>query len=91
MTGWGSFFAAIAGPVAKRVLAALGFGVISYAGISVALNSMLSQAKIAWSGIAGETLQLVELAGVNTAASIYAGALVARVGLVALSKLGLIR
>ena len=89
--GWGAFFAAIAGPVAKRVLAALGIGVISYVGISTALNSMLDQALAAWSGLAGEALQLVQLAGVNTAASIYAGALVARVSLMALSKLGLVR
>lgn len=89
--GFGSFLAAIAGPIAKRVLVALGFGIISYAAISAALGSALSAAKAAWSGLAGDTLALVQMAGLSTAASIMAGALVARVALGVTSKLGLMK
>lgn len=89
--GFGSFLAALAGPIAKRVLVALGFGIISYAAVSAALTAALSAAKAAWSGLTGDTLGLIQMAGVNTAASILAGALIARVSLGVTSKLGLIK
>jgi len=53
MTGLGTFLNAIAGTLAKRVLSALGIGVVSYAAMSAALNSLLSAAKGAWAGLAG--------------------------------------
>lgn len=89
--GFGSFLAALAGPIAKRVLVALGFGIISYSAVSAALSAALSAAKAAWSGLTGDTLALIQMAGVNTAASILAGALIARVALGVTSKLGLMK
>ncbi|KAF1003057.1 MAG: hypothetical protein E5299_02544 [Burkholderia gladioli] len=91
MSGLGTFLAAVAGPIVKRALVALGFGVVSYAAITAALNAVLSQAKAAWAGLAGEALALLQLAGVNTAASILAGALVARVARQSLKKLELVK
>lgn len=90
MSGLGTFFAAIAGPVVKKALTALGIGIVSYAAISAALTAALSQAKTAWSGFGGDSLAIVELAGVSTAFSIIAGALIARVGLMQLKRLELI-
>lgn len=87
--GFGSFLGVIAGPVVKRALASIGFGVVSYAAISMALNSALQAAKTAWAGLAGETLSLIQMAGVSTAASIIAGALVTRVALMTLKRLEL--
>lgn len=88
---FGQFLAAIAGPVAKKALVALGFGVVSYAAVTVALTAALGAAKAAWGGLAGEALALLQMAGVNTAASILAGALVARVALASIKKLELIK
>lgn len=85
--GFGSFFAALAGPLAKRVMIALGFGVVSYAGISTALNIALDSAKSAFSGFTGDSLALVQIAGLPSVLSILAGALVARVSVMALKKL----
>lgn len=93
MSGLGTFLAAIAGPVVKRALVALGFGVVSYAAMTAALNAALGAAKAAWAGLAGfpEALALVQIAGVNTAASIIAGALVARVAMQSLKRLELVK
>jgi len=93
MSGFGSFLAAIAGTLAKRVLTALGIGVVSYAAMSAALEAALSAAKNAWAGLAGfpEALALIQMAGVTVAASIIAGALTARVALQSLKKLEVIK
>ena len=93
MSGLGTFLAGLAGPLVKRALAALGFGVVSYAAMTAALNQALSAAKNAWAGLAGfpEALALIQMAGVSTAASIIAGALVARVALQSLKKLELVK
>lgn len=91
--GLGSFLAAIAAPIVKRVLVALGFGLVSYAAVSAALNAALSAAKNAWAGLSGfpEALAIVQIAGVNTYASIIAGALIARVAMQAVKRLELIK
>jgi hypothetical protein len=86
MSAFGTFLVAITGPVVKKAMVALGFGVMSYAAVGAALNAVLSSAKSAWSGLGGDALQLIQLAGVNTAASILAGALVARVTLQVLKR-----
>ena len=93
MTGLGTFLNAIAGTLAKRVLSALGIGVVSYAAMSAALNSLLSAAKGALAGLAGfpESLALIQMAGITSAASIIAGALVARVALQSFKRLELVK
>ena len=93
IAGLGTFLASIAGPVVKRALTALGFGVVSYAAMTAALNSALSAAKGAWAGLSGfpEALALTQMAGVPTYCSIVAGALVARVALQSLKKLELVK
>lgn len=93
MAGFGTFLVSLAGPVVKRAMVALGFGVVSYAAMAAALDAALSAAKEAWAGLAGfpEALQLIQMAGVNTAGSIIAGALVARVALQSLKKFELVK
>lgn len=87
--GWGSFLLAIAGPVAKRVLVALGLSVVTFAGVSAAVSGLLSHAKAAWAGagfVAGVP-DLIAMAGLNTALSIIAGAIIGRVALLTLKKI----
>lgn len=78
---------ALAAPIAKRIMIALGFGLVSFAGVSVALNSLLTSAKNAWGGTPADVLNILQLSGSNTAFSIIAGAMVARVGLLAVKRL----
>ena len=83
---FGAFLVGLAGPFIKKALVSLGVGIVSYAAVSAALTQVLSSAKSAWSGLGGDALALIQMAGVNTAASILAGALVARVSLQILKK-----
>jgi len=86
--GWGAFLLTMAGPLAKRVMVALGLSIVTYAGVGAAVDGLLSSAKAEWSGgqLAG-VADLVAMAGANTALSIIAGAIVARVSLLALKRL----
>lgn len=86
----GAFLSAIAGPLAKRVLTALGIGVVSFIGVSLSLDVLLTQAKTAWSGMSADVAVYMAMCGANTAMSIIAGALTARVGLASLKKLTLL-
>lgn len=86
----GAFLMALAGPLAKRILAALGFGVVSYAAVSTALQYAIDAAKQAYAGVTGDALALMQIAGVGTVASILAGALTARVSLLVLKRFQLL-
>lgn len=91
MAGFGSFLVSLAGPVVKKALTSLGIGIVSYAAVSAALGAALGAAKAAWSGIGADTLALIQMAGVNTAASILAGALTARVAMSIMKKMDLVK
>lgn len=84
----GAFLAAAVGPLAKRVLQALGIGIISYAGLSVALTAVIDSVKSSWSGMSGPVLDLLQLAGFNTAIGIVLGAMVAKLSFTMTERLG---
>lgn len=86
----GAFLGAVAGPLAKRVLAALGIGAVSFVGLDLALSSILTAAKNSWSGLPAEILGYMSFLGANQALSIIAGAMTARVALVALKRLAML-
>lgn len=89
MGALGTWLVGLAGPFIKKALVSLGFGIVSYAAVATALSAVLDAAKAAWSGLAGDALAIVQMAGVNTAASILAGALTARVAMQVAKKLEL--
>ena len=78
----------LAGPVARRGAAALGLGLVSYVGVSAALNVLLDLVKAQWSSIGPDIATFLAMGGVNTAVSIIAGAMVARVALMSFKRLG---
>lgn len=86
----GAFLAAAAGPLAKRVMSALGFGVVTFVGVSAALNQVLDLARSAWAGIPGDIAVYIAMSGANTALAIIAGAAVTRVALMQLKRLALL-
>lgn len=91
MTSLYAFLAAAVGPLAIRVLTALGFAAVSFAGVQTAFNGLLSSAQSSWSAVSGDVLALASLAGVPEALGLIAGAMSARVGLwVAASSMRLI-
>lgn len=88
--GWGTFLAGIAGPVAKKVLTALGIGVVTMVGVDTAIQSALNSAKAAFGGMTGVVADIVAISGFFSAVSIMAGGLVAAGSLMVVKKLSLI-
>lgn len=78
----------LAGPLAKRGAAALGLGMVSYVGVSAALGQILDLVKGQWATLGGNIATFLAMGGVNTAVSIIAGAMVARVALMSFKRLG---
>lgn len=86
---WAAWLMGLAASLASRVLISLGFGIVSYAGLSMALSAALNAAKSSLGGMLPEVAQLAALAGLFTAASILAGGATASITLVALKRLSL--
>ncbi|MES2099388.1 MAG: DUF2523 family protein [Pseudomonadota bacterium] len=76
-------------PVAKRALASLGFGFVTYVGVSAAVDQLLASAKSAWAAgsLFANASELVAMAGGNVALSIIAGAIVGRISMVTMKRL----
>lgn len=88
MSTIGAFLTAAAGPLAKRVLQALGIGIISYAGLAVAMNAVVDAVKSSWGGIVGPTLDIIQLAGFQHALGIVLGAMLAKLSFMVTERLG---
>lgn len=86
-TGVAGWLMGLAGPLARQVLVALGFGLVTYAGLDAALNAALGAAKSSWGAVGGMAGAMLAMSGANTALSIIAGAVVARVSFVQLKRL----
>lgn len=76
MEGIAAWFARISWPLVSRVLSSLGVGTVTYVGADTALGSALTAAKAAFTGLGGDVLQLIALAGVFDAMSIVSGGLI---------------
>lgn len=87
---FGSFLVSLAGPAVRRMLASVGVGVVSYAAVSTVLNTAISKAQAAYSGLSSDVASLLSLAGVPDALGIVCGALVARASLLAIKRLGVL-
>lgn len=77
----------LAGPIAKRVLVSLGISLVTYTGLTAALESVLTQAQQAFGGLPSDVVQFLAIAGVWHGLSIVAGAMVARLALAPLKRL----
>jgi hypothetical protein len=71
-----------------RVLASLGMGFISTAAVTTALNGMITIMESHWNNIVSSGFQIISLAGIPTALGITVGAIIFRVSLNSLPKLG---
>jgi hypothetical protein len=76
------------GPLAKKVLVALGIGWLSYAGVSTAVNLVRDQILSQWGAIPATTANILALFGFGESLGIVLGALAARAALAAAKKLG---
>ena len=87
---FGKFLEGAASPIVKRVMTSLGLGVISFAGVSVALNAAINMAKSYYTGMPQYIFALAGLGGVGEALGIVAGALIFRIGMTSFSKIGML-
>lgn len=78
---------ALGGPIARQVMVALGFSLVTFAGADVAVSSLLGQARNAWSsGLGGDVAAYLAMGGFNHGLSLVAGAIVGRVALMSLKS-----
>jgi len=80
MNLWTFLFGAV-GPLAIRVLTAVGFSAVSFAGVTTAFQGLVSYAQSSWSALPAAVLGLASLAGVPIALGLVFGAASARIAL----------
>lgn len=85
--GWGAFLVAISGSVAKRVLAALGIGMVTYVGFTAMKAQVDAAVDDMLTGMPSDIYQLIALGGFVDAMGIWLGALTTVIALMAFSKL----
>lgn len=83
-----SFLLAAIWPLAKKLLASLGIGWLTYEGLGLVGNQIQSAVLASWGQIGGVTLQILSLAGVPESVGILLGAISAKIALVAVGRLG---
>lgn len=78
---WATWLLAMVGPVAFRVLAVLGLGIVTFTGVTELVRTLVTQAQNQWAGLPANVLGLATLAGMPEALGIVFGAIVARAAL----------
>jgi len=78
---------ALAAPLAVRVLAALGLGIVTYTGVDAILTNLIAAITGALGGIPVAAGQIAGLLGIYDAIGIGLGALTTRVSLQAMTRL----
>ena len=69
---------ALVAPMVIRAVIALGFTAVTFTGVTVAANSLMTIAQNNWSAMPYTVLQLSHLSGIDEALGMIAGAYVAR-------------
>lgn len=90
VSGWGTFLAGAAGPIAKRVLLGLGIGTLTMVGLQAAVTAALDATRSSLGGMTGVVADLVAMSGFFSAAAIIAGGLTTAVTMVALKRLAIL-
>jgi hypothetical protein len=88
MANLAAWLLSLGAPLAKRVLIALGIGVISYTGYSALVDQVKVAVLAQWGQLGGATLALMSLGGVGEALGIILSAFAARAALMAAERLG---
>lgn len=73
-----SFLIAAVGPLALRVIAALGMSVVTFAGVDTVLENLIKLAQDNWSQVPSDILGLCSVAGFPEGLGLICGAMTAR-------------
>lgn len=87
MGNWAVFLTALAGPIAKRVMLALGLSVVTYAGIQGLVVGLLAEGKGALQGLPADVIGLLGLSGLWVALGMVAGAILGALALIPLKRI----
>lgn len=79
---------ALVAPLVRRILIALGVGLISYGGLALLATQVRDQVLTNLSGVTGDAYQVVAMSGAFEAVGIMLGALAARAALMAVERFG---
>lgn len=85
-----NFFLLLAAPLVKRILAALGVGIITYAGYTVFLDQVKAAIINNFTGMAGPAFEMAAMMGFQQAIGIILGALTARLTIQQVKRFGIL-
>jgi hypothetical protein len=88
MANLAAFLMGLATPLVRRVLIALGLGLVSYAGLNVVATQIVDAVKANYENMSGTVLDLMNLIGAGQALGIIVGGIVARAAFAAVSRIG---
>lgn len=80
----------VAWPVVKKVLSALGVGILSFTGLSSIFDQMRDNITASWGAVGGAVLQIASLGGIPDALGIVLSALAVHLVFMTMGKLGII-
>lgn len=75
-------------PLAKKVLVSLGIGVLTYGGLSLIAQQVQNEVVGLWGQVSGDMLSMASLLGIPQSFGVLLGAIMARVALIAVGRLG---
>jgi hypothetical protein len=81
---------ALTGPVVRLVLINLGIGLITFAGVTAAVNTLIENARSSYSNLPADMMQIVSLAGFGDALGIIAAAILIRLSLQFMPRIGVL-
>ena len=76
-----SFLLAAVGPLAIKILAALGISAVTFVGVDTAMQALIAHVTNGYGGLPGSVLLLASLAGMPQALGLVLGAINARLAL----------
>lgn len=78
---WATWLIGLVGPIVGRILAYLGIGIATFAGVDLVFGQLQSYAQSNWAGLPSAVLQLASLSYVPQALGLIFGAFNARLTL----------
>jgi len=88
MPSLAAWLLALAWPLAKQVLLALGIGWLTYEGLSLVGAQVQAEIIGLWGQVSADTLKMASLIGIPQSLGIMLGALAGRIALVSVARLG---
>jgi len=88
MTQLWAFLAAAVWPLAKKVLLALGIGVLTYSGLTLLATQVQNEIIVLWGQVPASMANMAALLGIPQSIGVILGGVSARVALISVGRLG---